>query len=391
MFIMKFLKEKMKKLKIAQVSTSLIPVPPENYGGTELVVHNITEGLVRRGHDVTLFAPGDSHTSAKLISTFRESHNLKKMHALFSPLAVNIFWMHSLPGLLHTVSAFEKASEFDIIHNHFHYLGNLFTDFVKTPVVHTYHGDFVSALNSPIEKMYLAKYKNHNWTAISETQKKNCGLELNFLDVIYHGIMIENFAYNDTPDDYFVWLGRVNPRKGLKEAIEVAKITKTKLIIVGFVNPKDEEFFKREIFPQVDNKLIFYHGPVNLTQKVNILKKARCLYYPVVWEEPFGLVMIEAMACGTPVIGYAMGAVPEIIKDQETGFLINYDQNHKRGDWVIKKRAVDGLIEATGKIKSMSDSEYCLLRQRARARVENYFTVEKMVEKYEKIYQTLVQ
>ena len=143
----------MKKLRIAQLSTPLIPVPPENYGGTELVVYNITEGLVRRGHQVTLFAPGDSKTSANLIPTFPKSLSPAKMEELFSPLALKLFWLHSLPSLYHIVQAFEKAGDFDIIHNHFHYLGSFFTDLVKIPVVHTYHGDFFGAQKSPIENI----------------------------------------------------------------------------------------------------------------------------------------------------------------------------------------------------------------------------------------------
>lgn len=381
----------MKKLKIAQISTSLIPVPPENYGGTELVVYNITEGLVRRGHDVTLFAPGNSHTSAKLVSPFPESHTLKKMQELFGSLAVNIFWMHSMPALYHTAFAFEKAKEFDIIHNHFHYLGNVFANLVKTPVVHTYHGDFDNALKSPIEAMFFNKYKNQNWTAISQTQKKNCAVDLNFLDVIYHGIMMEYFTYNEIPDDYFIWLGRVNPRKGLKEAIQVARQTQTKLVILGFINPRDEEFFRLEIEPEIDNKLIFYHGPVDLKQKVNYLKKARALLYPVLWEEPFGLVMIEAMACGTPVVGFARGAVSEIIMDNETGFLVNYSQKFHRGDFFVKKTGLEGIVEAAKIVKSMPLAQYKQLRLQSRKRVEKHFTIDRMVEKYEKVYEKLLK
>jgi glycosyltransferase involved in cell wall biosynthesis len=354
----------MKKLRIAQLSTPFITVPPKNYGGIELVVHNITEELVRRGHKVTLFAPGGSKTSAKLVSPFKTPLNNKATQKLFSKVGWQLPWMHTLPSLYHAVLPFERAEEFDIIHDHFHYLGLLFSQLVKTPVVSTYHGDFSSAVKSPIEKLILDKYRNNNWTAISQTQKRNCPLKLNFVSVIYHGIQIKRFAFAEKPGDYLVWLGRVNPKKGLKEAIEVAKAVRRKLIISGFVNPRNQEFFNQEILPQIDKKLIFFKGALTHQEKVKLLKGARALLYPVAWEEPFGLVMIEAMACGTPVVGFRRGAVPEVVVDQETGFLVK------------NKRE---MIQA---IKNIGD----ISRKACRMHIEKNFTVEKMVDKYEELY-----
>lgn len=368
----------MKKLRIAQLSTPLISVPPANYGGTELVVSMLTEELVRRGHEVTLFAPGDSKTSAKLVAPFPRSLTSQEMDKLFSPLALKLFWMHSLPSFYHAITAFEKAGEFDIIHDHFHYIGLLFSNLVKTPVVHTYHGDLSTAQKSPIEKLLFEKYKDQPWTAISESQKRNSQVPLNFIATIHHGVPIEKFSYNETPQDYLVWLGRITPKKGLQYAIEVAKRLAKPLKIAGVVHPRDEEFFQKEIKPHIDEKLIFFVGPLALPEKVNLLRNARALLYPVTWEEPFGLVMIEAMATGTPAVAFVNGAVPEVVKNQETGYLVSQD------------KGLEGLVEATQKIYSASTSAYREMRIKARKHVEENFTVEKMVDKYEEVYSKLI-
>lgn len=361
----------MKKLRIAQLSTPFIPVPPPDYGGTELVVHNIAEELVRRGHDVTLFAPGESKTSAKLIAPFPKALKPKEMEELFSPLALKLFWMHSLPSIYHTVTAFEKADQFDIIHSHLHYLGNLFADFVRTPTIHTYHGDLKSAQESPIERMVFEKYKNHNWTAISESQKRHSPVLLNFISTICHGVAIEKFSFNSQPEDYLVWLGRITPKKGLQCAIDVSKKLGKKLLIAGVVHPRDQDFFQNEIRPHIDQQRIKFVGGLNLEAKVNLLKNAKALLYPVTWEEPFGLVMIEAMATGTPVIALANGAVPEVVLDNQTGFLTNN---------------VEELVEKTKDLYSLTNQQYTEMRKRARRRVEENFTVQKMVDKYEEVY-----
>lgn len=376
-------------MKIAQVSTPFIAVPPRDYGGIELVVANLTEGLTKKGHDITLFAPGNSKTSAKLVAPYPFELNKTENEKLFSELALKLSWMGSFPSLYHEIQAFEKAQEFDIIHNHFHYFGLFFGALVKTPVVHTYHGDLSSAQNSPIEAMILEKYKDANWIAISETQKNNCKIPLNFVAVIHHGIPIEHFIYEEKPEDYLVWLGRITPKKGVKDAVRVAKETNHKLIICGVVNPRDEEFFEKEIKPEIDNEKICFMGGVGLAEKVKLYAHARALLYPVTWEEPFGLVMIEAMGCGTPAIAYARGAVTEVVQDVETGFLINASENQKRGDYEIKTYGYDGLKEAVEKIYSMPDIQYQALRRQARNRVEKNFTLDVMIAKHEQVYEKI--
>lgn len=358
-----------KKLKIAQLSTPFVDVPPKTYGGTELVVYNITEELVKRGHKVTLFATKNSETSAKLEYAFKKALGLGGMEALLSPLAQKLSWAHALPSLFHAVLPFEKADQFDIIHNHFHYYGLLFSQTVKTPVLTTYHGDLSSAEKSPIEKMILEKYKNNFWTSISKNQKKKCKTKLNFQAVIHHGIPIEKFPWSLKHQNYLAWLGRITQKKGIEQAIQVAKKTNNKLIIAGTVNPRDQEFFQKKIKPKIDNRLIFYIGPVSHKPKVKLLKNAKALLYPITWEEPFGLVTIEAMACGCPVIAFKRGAVPEIVKDKKTGFLV---------------KNTLGMIKALGKINQIS-------RRDCRLHVEKKFTIKKMVDKYEQVYYKILK
>ncbi len=377
-------------MKIAQFSPPFIAVPPQNYGGIELVVYNLTEGLVKNGHDVTLYSAGGSKTSGKEIMPFPYALDKEHMEKLFSPLSEKLFWMHSFPSLYYSMQVFEEAKNFDIIHNHFNYIGVMLSQLVRTPVVSTYHGDFTSAMASPIEKMILAKYIKHPWVAISESQKKHCTIPLNFVGVVPLGIAIETFEYGDKDKGYVAWLGRITPKKGLKEAIQVAKTLRYPLHIAGFINPRDQEYFDTEIKPLIDNDLIKMKKELNIQEKIEFYKNARLVLYPVSWEEPFGLVMIESMACGTPVIGYSRGAVPEVIVDEETGYLINPSPVDIRGNYSVKKPGLEGLVDAAERILKMPDEKYRDLRSRVRKHVEDHFTINVMVQKYEKIYEKVI-
>lgn len=376
-------------MKIAQVSTPFITVPPKDYGGTELIVSLLTEGLVKNGHEVSLYATGDSETKAHLEYVYKEALTKEKMDDQFSPLALKLFWMHSLPTFLHTVSAFEDHKKYDIIHNHMHYVGMFFENFISTPVVHTYHGDFTGAVQSPIERQILEKYKNARWVAISEAQKKNCTIPLNFVSVIPHGIPLEHYRYNAKPEDYILWLGRITPKKGIVEAIEAANKTSKKLVITGVVNPRDEEFFKSKIEGQIDQNTVKFHGAVNLDEKSKYYQNAKLVLYPILWEEPFGLVMIEAMASGTPVVAFGNGSIPEVIVDGVTGFIVN-PPDKKTGNYIIQSSGVLGLCEAIERIYSMSESEYEHMRAKCRSHVERNFTVQVMVSKYEALYKQIL-
>jgi len=358
----------MKRLKIAQLSTPFVDVPPKTYGGTELVVYNLTEELVRRRHKVTLFATKNSKTNAKLKYALKKTLGLGSAKDFLSVAAAKLSWTHALPSLYHAVLPFEEASHFDIIHNHFHYYGLFFSNLVNTPVLTTYHGDFTLAEKSPIEKMILEKYKKNFWIAISQSQKKKAKTKLNFLATIHHGIPLEKFPYEAKPKDYFCWLGRITPKKGTDKAIEVAKKAKVKLLLAGTINPIDQNFFQSKIKPKIDNKLIFYIGPANHAKKVKLLKYAKALLYPITWEEPFGLAMIEAQACGCPVIAFERGSVPEIVKNKKTGFIV---------------KNTDEMIKTLKQINEIN-------REDCRKNVKENFTVECMVDKYEAVYRKIL-
>lgn len=375
----------MKKLRIAQIAPPFIPVPPKGYGGTEAVVSAITEELVARGHDVTLFASGDSQTSAKLVSIFGESLNPERTQELYSPLAYKLFWMHGLPYLLHTARAFDNTGDFDIIHDHTHYLSAFFAQHTKTPMVSTYHGSLQWASQSPIERMILERYKNNNWIAISDAQKRFSGVPLSFSAVIHHGISADRFPFSDTSTGSYAWLGRITQQKGIQDAIEAAKALHKSLTVSGIVNARDQQFYTDTIEPEFGANGITYAGPSDHTQKTDILKTARALLYPVLWEEPFGLVMVESMACGTPVIAYARGAAPKIVQDGVTGFLVNSSAEDIRGDFITKKTGVDGLKEAMHHIDSMPPEAYTTMRTACRRHVEQHFTVGRMVDQYEQV------
>lgn len=359
----------MKKYTIGQIVSPFVPVPPHEYGGTELIVSLLTEQLVKNGHDVTLFASGDSQTAARLESIFPQALDTKRLEEQFSPSAKKLEWLQSLPLISHISFAMERATNFDIIHNHSHYFPLFFEQSLHVSMVHTYHGDFSSACQSPIERMLLEKYQTSKWVAISESQKRTCPLPLNFLGVVYHGIDVTEYEFSANHEGYLVWLGRITEKKGILDAVEVAKRVGKKLVLAGVVLPGDKMFFEEKVLPVIDAKQIEYVGPVNHIQKVALLKDALALLYPISWEEPFGLVMIEAMACGVPVVAYKKGAVPEVVIDGQTGFVVSGKEE---------------MIQAIGKLSGID-------RGACRLHVEQNFSVERMVASYEAIYERCMQ
>lgn len=361
----------MKKLRIAQIAPPFLSVPPKTFGGTEAVVSNITEELVKRGHEVTLFASGDSQTTAKLEYTFQQALNYEELEKTLSPLGQKLRWMYSLPVFMHVIKALEQEKKFDIIHDHTHYLTCFFSEFLKTPLLSTYHGSFTLAEQSPIEKMLLEKYKNLNWVAISESQKSESKIKLNIVSTIYNGIHINEFSYQEKPQEYLIWLGRITDRKGIEEAITVAKTLNKQLIISGNIKDRDMEYFETKIKAHIDGQQIVYAGVADFKKKHELLRNAKALLYPVKWEEPFGMVMIEAMAVGTPVIGFRRGAVAEVVQDKKTGFIVD---------------TLDEMIAKTKQLYELSLYEYIFMRRESRLRVKKLFTVETMVDQYEALY-----
>lgn len=342
-----------KSLKIALLSTPWESSPPPLYGGTELIAYNIAEELVKRGHKVTIFATGDSKTSAKLVSVFQK------------PLyRENIPWSDSLHPIMHAFELFKQSKKFDIIHNHFNYYGLMFSRLIQIPIVTTYHGDFASAEKIPEKKLFLQKYKRENFISISNSQRKFTKTKINFIGTVYNGINTNLFPFSTKTQNYLAWLGRITEKKGILEAIAVAKKLKMKLLIGAKIDVVDKEFYNKKVKKLINNKSIIYLGELEHKQKVRLLKNALALVNPIKWNEPFGLVMTESMACGTPIISFPKGAAPEIIMHNKTGFLVNN---------------INSMAAAVKKI-------HLIKRADCRKRVEKYFSQEVMVDGYEKIY-----
>lgn len=363
-------------MKIAQLVAPWICVPPKGYGGTELIVYNLVEGLVKKGHEVTLFASGDSKTHAKL-------------HAVFPKALGNSGKLKYQPlnPLLHYIECFERATEFDIIHNHAQYIAMFLADLVKTPVIHTIHGSF-SKKDVPEEKRQtLKKFSDHNFVSISNSQRR--GEEsINYLATIYNGLDPSEFEFSEKAGNYLCWISRIVQKKGPDVAIKVASKLKLKLHMIGPIDPIDKPYYLSTIKPLIDTApfgLITFKEAISRNNQSALYKNALCTLYPISWEEPFGLVMIESMACGTPVIAYNRGSAAEVVKDGVTGFIIDPDDEDRpgKGTWVIKKQGIDGLVEAIKRIGEID-------RKSCRAHVEKYFTVERMVEEYESIYKKVL-
>jgi glycosyltransferase involved in cell wall biosynthesis len=339
-------------MKIAQIAPLWERVPPPTYGGIELVVSLLTDELVRRGHDVTLFASGDSQTLARLESVYPR--------ALRLATDLQEKWMYELlaPSLV-----YNRAAEFDIIHSHVGVWTLPLAGFVSTPTVHTLHGSFTKDSST-----IFSQYRTQPYVSISDAQRK---ADLNYVSTVYNGIKIEDYPFVEQPKEapYLAFLGRLSPEKGPQHAIAIAKQSGWRLKMAGKVDVVDTEFFDKEIAPLIDGQQIQYLGELDHTAKVELLGNAAITLFPITWREPFGLVMIESMATGTPVIGIDMGSVPEVIAHGKTGFVCSsYEQ---------MAQMIPAALE--------------LSRHTCRDYVENRFSVTQMVDGYEAVYESIIQ
>ncbi|CAN1212845.1 glycosyltransferase family 4 protein [Tumidithrix helvetica PCC 7403] len=340
-------------MRIAQVAPLWEQVPPPAYGGTELVVSLLTEELVRRGHDVTLFASGDSTTRAKL-----ESVHPKALRLDTSVKDYGIY------DMLNMSRVYEKADEFDIIHSHVGCVAMPYSNLVKTPTVHTLHGIFTS----DNEKMF-SHVRNHPFISISNSQRDG-KLGLNYVATVYNGINPDTYEFHPQPDSppYLAFLGRMSPEKGAHLAVEIAKKTGWHLKMAGKVDPVDLDYFEQEIKPHIDGIQIEFLGEANHQQKSILMGGAVATLFPITWQEPFGLVMIESMVTGTPVIAMSLGSAPEVIAQGRTGFLC---QN--------VEECIDAIALATQ-----------LDRRACRDHVLINFTAKRMADGYESVYQKIL-
>lgn len=338
------------KLRIAQFSPPIIPTPPPLYGGVEKIASHVTEELTRRGHDVTLYATGDSKTRAKLKYMYKKAVGINK----YDPSQ----------GIAHGGMSFDDADRFDIIHNHYGIFGIALARYVKTPVVTTMHNDY--CIPGTPEWHYF-KRACHYVTISRKQQQRNRGL--NIVQTVYNAIDTNKYPLQKDKDDFLLFLGNMWVMKGPDIAIKIAKDLKKKLVMVGKIDKKYEDFFIENIKPHIDGKRVVYYDNVSEKKKVELYRRAKCLLFPIRWEEPFGLVLIEAMSCGTPVVGFGRGSVPEIVDHGRTGFVVN---NYKQ------------FLESVKKIDQI-DPETCSKH------VKETFSIEKMTDGYEEVYRKILK
>ena len=341
-------------MRIAQLATNVERVPPAGYGGTELVVSMLTEGLVRRGHEVTLFATGDSQTSARLVSV---------TNMPMRPHVLTRNWQaYDIQTL---IKMQDMKSEFDVIHNHMGYQALPWLDHMDLPNVTTNHNP-IKQYSKPI---YLA-YKHLPFAAISHSYKNlNMGDVLNYVDVVYNGIVTEDFIPTAEPKrDYLLFIGRVCRDKGTADAIEIAERLNLPLVIAGKVDEADASYFEEYVRPHMNTDQVKFLGEVTVHQKVELYNGAIAVVYPVAFEEPFGLVMAESLASGAPVMAFDRGSVRELLTDGETAII---------------GKTTDDLVNRFGEIEKMS-------RSGCRKRVQEMFGVSRMIEHYEDVYERLI-
>ncbi|MBD2432821.1 MULTISPECIES: glycosyltransferase family 4 protein [Fischerella] len=340
-------------MRIAQISPLWERVPPFRYGGIELIVKLLTDELVRRGHDVTLFASGDSITKAKLYSVHDKALRLDP--SVKEPM---IYEQMSL------AEVYENAHHFDIIHSHVGCSVLPYTSFVKTPTVHTMHGVFTP----DNEKMYR-RYAQQPFISISQAQREP-RLGLNYIHTVYNGIDTAVYPFNSEPVQpaYLAFVGRLSPEKGPIEAIKIARATGLPLKMAGKVDVVDQKYYQEQVKPLIDGEQIQYLGEISHQDKVKLLSGATVTLFPITWREPFGLVMIESMATGTPVIGMGLGSVPEVIAHGKTGFVCD---------------CLEQMIEVIPDAMKLD-------RQTCREYVVSRFSVETMTDQYERAYEMVL-
>ncbi|WP_186758578.1 glycosyltransferase family 4 protein [Echinicola salinicaeni] len=335
-------------MKIAILSSIAWSTPPKKYGPWEQVASNICEGLLEKGMDVTLFATADSITKGRLES------------ACVVPYEEDRAVDPKVAECLHISNLMEHAHQFDIIHNHFDFLPLTYSALIKTPMITTIHG-FSSPKIIPVYKKYNAKTA---YVSISDADRSK---ELDYIATVYHGIDPLIYKFRAVKEDYLLFFGRIHPEKGAHVAIEIAKRSNHRLIIAGLI--QDQVYFKEKVKPFIDDDLVCYLGNLEPDRGKKLLGGSKALLHPINFEEPFGLSVIEAMMCGTPVIAFDRGSMRELIKDGKTGYLV---QN------------VEDAVEKVGLIDNISP-EYC------RAHAIEKFSINEMVENYILAYRKVLQ
>ncbi|MEK7142637.1 MAG: glycosyltransferase family 4 protein [Patescibacteria group bacterium] len=374
------------KIAILASNQRPIPSPPDLIFAPGVLIYEMTEELVRRGHDLTLFAPEGTKTSAKLVTAGTKS-SYEEFAAggdFIQKRAANLheYTRQSIQyELLMAAVAFESIdkNDFDIVHSHKTLHEIYFTNFIDKPCVFTFHDPPQREAASRIDVLRLKKYaKTGYFVSVSNFQRT--GIEfLNFIDTVYHGIKIDDFEFSEGGDEGLLFVGRLEKKKGADIAVKVAKMTNKKLTLIGdpVIQKPEEKAYFDELSREIDKKQINYLGHVPFNRMVKYYRNRKAFLFPIRSQESFGLVMIEAMACGTPVVAFDRGSVPEIIKDGETGFICPPDD-------------IEAMVKAVKRIYEMPEEKYRQMRQNCRKHVEENFTVERMVNGYEKVYQKVI-
>ena len=340
-------------MRIAQIAPLYERVPPLMYGGTERVVSYLTEELVRQGHDVTLFASGDSITSARLVACSERSLRLDK-HVM-DPLAHHFVLLEEV---------FARANDFDILHFHIDYLHYPISKRQKTlRHVTTLHG----LLDMPDLKPLYKAFSTVPLISISNAQRRPLP-SANWQGTVYHGLPSELYDPSDNAGDYLVFLGRVAVEKRLDRAIEIAKRTGRTLKVAAKIDKKDRRYFEKHIKPLLDDPLVEWVGEVSEDGKQGLLANAYALVFPIDWPEPFGLVLIEALACGTPAVAYRCGSVPELVEEGVTGFIVD---------------DLNAAVEAVANVRNLD-------RRLCRQRFEERFSARRMAHDYLEVYERIL-
>jgi glycosyltransferase involved in cell wall biosynthesis len=337
-------------MRIAQVAPLFESVPPQLYGGTERVVSTLTEELVARGHDVTLFASGDSITAARLVPSAERSLRLYgdvRDHVAFT--------------MMELATVLERMDEFDIIHSHVDYFGFPFARLSRVPLVTTTHG----RLDLPEITRVYRHFPEAPLVSVSESQRTPAP-DLNWVATVYNGIDFGRYTLREKPGEYLAFLGRIAPEKRPDRAIEIARELDMPLKIAAKVDDADRQYFDHVIRPHLDHSLVEFIGEVSDSEKDAFLGNAYAYLFPIDWPEPFGLTMVEAMACGTPVVAMNHGSVPEVVDPGVTGFVCN---------------SLREVLDAVPSVASLD-------RTACRSRAEQRFSDEVMADRYERVYES---
>jgi glycosyltransferase involved in cell wall biosynthesis len=340
-------------VRIAEIAPPWFAVPPAGYGGIELVVSLVTEGLVDRGHDVTLFASGGSRTKANLVTPLIDPPD---------PALLGNSWYDAY----HAVAAYlDIADRFDVVHDHSGIVGPTLGALGRgrPPVVHTLHGPWTE----PSRKLYGMLADSIHLVAISEAQRAD-NPDIRYAGVVHNGVDLDDYPLIEDKDDFLVYIGRANPDKGPTLAIEVARRAGLPLAMVVKRNEPFERAYWDEIVAPLLHDEVEVYEAISHRRKVDLLGRARAMVFPIQWPEPFGLVMVEAMACGTPVVACPAGAAVELVDEGVTGYL---------------RESIDGLVGAIGEIGRCSPLV-------CRQRVSENFSADAMVEGYERVYEAAI-